>query len=99
VDAGFYVTGEEDFHHLNPHLGILISKIFLVNFVKDKTKINLKIYNKIKYNVPSCFFDSAHVGSLPRRIMTASITFSTCAGGLPYDLISVMSFLFNESKA
>jgi len=48
---------------------------------------------------PSCRLASAHVGSLPRSIMTASSTFSTSGGGLPYDLISVMSFLFNASNA
>ena len=31
--------------------------------------------------------------------MTASMTFSTKVGGRPYDLISVMSFLFKDSKA
>lgn len=49
--------------------------------------------------LPSCRFASAHVGSLPRRIMTACITISTWAGGLPYDLISPISFLFRDSKA
>lgn len=31
--------------------------------------------------------------------MTACITVSTSAGGRPYDLISVMSFLFRDSRA
>lgn len=48
---------------------------------------------------PSCRLASAHVGSLPLSIMTASRTFSTSGGGFPYDLISVMSFLFNASSA
>ena len=48
---------------------------------------------------PSCLLASAQVGSPPRRIITASMTFSTSAGGRPYDLISVMSFLFSDSSA
>lgn len=42
---------------------------------------------------------SAQLGSLPRRIMTACMTVSTSPGGRPYDLISVMSFLFSDSSA
>lgn len=48
---------------------------------------------------PSCRLASAHVGSFPRNIMTASSTFSTRGGGFPYDLISVISFLFSASSA
>jgi len=48
---------------------------------------------------PSCRLASAQVGSLPLSIMTACNTISTNAGGLPYDLISVMSFLFRASNA
>ena len=48
---------------------------------------------------PNCLLASAQVGSPPLSIITASMTFSTKAGGLAYDLISVMSFLFSDSKA
>lgn len=48
---------------------------------------------------PSCLLASAQVASLPCRVMTADITFSTSGGGRPYDLISVMSFLFRDSRA
>lgn len=48
---------------------------------------------------PSCLLASAQVGSLHCRVMTAAITFSTSGGGRPYDLISVMSFLFRDSRA
>ena len=48
---------------------------------------------------PSCLLASAQVGSLHSRVMTACITVSTRVGGRPYDLISVMSFLFRDSKA
>lgn len=56
------------------------------------------MYSFVEY-WPSCLLASAQVGSLPLRIITASITFSTSKGGRPYDLISVMSFLFNDSRA
>jgi hypothetical protein len=61
-----------------------------------KTK---KEKRKEKSLVPSCRLASIQVGSWQRKIITASITFSTKAGGRPYDLISVMSFLLRDSKA
>ena len=54
---------------------------------------------RVHTHSPSCLLASAQVGSPPRRIITASMTFSTKAGGLPYDLISVMSFLLSDSRA
>ena len=49
--------------------------------------------------IPSCRLASAQLGSHPFRIMTACSTVSTRGGGLPYDLISVISFLLSDSKA
>lgn len=58
----------------------------------------IMIWNSL-FLVPSCLLASAQVGSHPLRIITACMTVSTRAGGLPYVLISVMSFLFSDSRA
>mmetsp|Transcript_29039 Transcript_29039/g.63581 ORF Transcript_29039/g.63581 Transcript_29039/m.63581 type:complete len:215 (-) Transcript_29039:1484-2128(-) len=52
-----------------------------------------------KLGSPSCFFASAHVGSLLRRIITPSSTICTAGGGLAYAFTSAMSFLLRSSSA
>lgn len=72
--------------------------------INNKLKIWLscclqKLFTEHNKHSPSCLLASGQDGSWPFSIITASMTFSTRAGGLPYDLISPISFLFKASKA
>lgn len=62
----------EDLHHKQHAPTVSVN----MNMKAAWLKLNLK-------SVPSWRLASAHVGSAPRRIITASMTFSTNVGGRP----------------